>query len=91
MPGRHQTRLVPRQHHTGRDVDDAVEFLSPDYPYLIPDSAPSSVVEAYRRAKDDFGGPEWHRGLEIMRSVKERVSGRALAGQLVRIVERAAG
>jgi hypothetical protein len=73
-----------------RQVDDAIEFLTPDYPYLVESNAPAHVEEGFRKAREEFGGPEWHRGLEIMRSVRERVSGPAQARQLVDIVTRAA-
>jgi hypothetical protein len=74
-----------------RQVDDAIEFLTPDYPYLVESNAPAHVAEGFRKARDEFGGPEWHRGLDIMRSVRERVSGPAQARQFVDIVTRAAG
>jgi hypothetical protein len=73
-----------------RQVDDAIEFLTPDYPYLIESNAPAQVEEGFRKAREEFGGPEWRRGLEIMRSVRERVSGPAQARQFVDIVTRAA-
>lgn len=73
-----------------RDVDDAVEFLTPDYPYIAASNAARDVEDVYRKARDEFGGPEWKRGLEIMRGVRERLSGKALAEQFVRIVTRAA-
>jgi hypothetical protein len=73
-----------------RQVDDAVEFLTSDYPYFVPSNSAKDVEEGYRKAQDEFGGPEWKRGLEIMRSVRERVSGKAQAKQFVDIVTRAA-
>ncbi|MFN3591121.1 MAG: hypothetical protein ACK4TG_02925, partial [Thermaurantiacus sp.] len=41
-------------------------------------------------AKEEFGGPEWARGLEIMRSVRESLSGPAQARQFADIVTSAA-
>jgi hypothetical protein len=73
-----------------RQVDDAVEFLTPDYPYLVDSNAPAHVEEGFRKAKEEFGGPEWRRGLEIMRALRERLSGPAQARQLAGIVTRAA-
>lgn len=73
-----------------RQVDDAVEFLTPDYPYLIDSNAPVHVESGFRKAQEEFGGPEWQRGLEIMREVRERVSGPAQARQFAEIVIRAA-
>ena len=73
-----------------RQVDDAVEFLTPDYPYLVDSPSSGHVEEAFRKAKEEFGSPEWHRGLEIIRSIRERVSGQAQARQFAGIVMRAA-
>jgi hypothetical protein len=73
-----------------RQVDDAIEFLTSDYPYLVESDAPAHIEEGFRKAKEEFGGPEWLRGLEIMRSVRERVSEPAQARQFVEIVTRAA-
>lgn len=73
-----------------RQVDDAVDFLGEDYPYLVASNAPSDVEECFRKAKEEFGGPEWLRGLEIMRSVRDRVSGPVQARQFAEIVTRAA-
>ncbi|WP_146193095.1 hypothetical protein [Maritimibacter sp. 55A14] len=65
-----------------RQAPDAVEFLGPDYPYLIEGSGEVEILETLARAKDDFGGPEWRRGLQVMASVAERVSAPALAAQI---------
>lgn len=73
-----------------RQVDDAEDFLGPDYPYLVASNRPPDVEAGFRRAVEDFGGPDWARGLEIMRAVRDRVSARALAAQFVAIVNRAA-
>lgn len=72
-----------------RQVDDAVDFLGPDYPYLVDSNAPEDVTAGFRKAAEEFGGPEWNRGLEIMRSIRDRVSGPAQAQQFVDIVTRA--
>lgn len=73
-----------------RQVDDAVEFLTADYPYLIRSNDPVDVEDAFRKAREEFAGPEWRRGIEILRDVRSRISGAALADQLGRIVTRAA-
>ena len=70
-------------------MDDAVDFLSADYPYLVDSNAPEDVTAGFRKAADEFGGPEWSLGLEIMRSMDDRVSGPAQAQQFVDIVTRA--
>jgi hypothetical protein len=71
-------------------ADDALAFLGRDYPYLLRSNTAAEVAEGFTRARDDFGGPEWRRGLDIMRAVRERVSGPALARQLTDIATRAA-
>jgi hypothetical protein len=80
----HSNILVNRQ------VDDAEVFLTPNYPYFVESNAPAQVEEVFRNAKEGFGGPEWNRGLDIMRSVRERVSGPAQAAQFLDIVTSAA-
>ena len=54
---------------TTRD-ESAVELLGEDYPYYG-DPTPEGLVAALDRARATFGGPEWKRGLERMREVKE--------------------
>lgn len=73
-----------------RDVDDAIDFLTADYPYLVNANAPEEVEDMFLRAREGFGGSEWNRGLEIMRDVRERVSGAAQARQFARILNRVA-
>jgi hypothetical protein len=73
-----------------RQVDDAVDFLTEDYPYLVASNAHRDIEEGYRKAKEEFGGPEWLRGLEILRAALDRVSGPALAAQFAAIIMRAA-
>lgn len=55
----HSNVLVNRQ------VDDAVHFLTPDHPYLVRSNRAEDVEEAFRKARDEVGGPEWQRGLDI--------------------------
>ena len=81
-----------------RDTDDAVDFLTPDYPYLLAGNGHPEIEEGLRMAAEgsvnqteDFGGPEWNRGLELMRALRERVSARVLASQFTHIVARAMG
>jgi hypothetical protein len=68
--------LVPR------DVDDAVDFLGDDYPYLIADREVGTVCTALEFARESFGGPEWARGLEVMQDVARRSSPGHIAGEL---------
>ena len=54
---------------TTRDVS-AVEMLGEDYPYYTePDRA--SVLAAIARLRASFGSPEWRRGLERLREIRE--------------------
>jgi hypothetical protein len=57
---------------TTRD-ESTVELLGPDYPYYA-DATPESLLAAIDHARATLGGPEWQRGLERMRAVKERTS-----------------
>ena len=64
---------------TSRDVPDAVRLLGADYPFFAEGSADAQIIDAFNRAKDAFGGPEWDRGLQAMARLREEVSGPALA------------
>lgn len=66
---------------TSRDVPDAVRLLGEDYPFFCEGRMDSQIIDAFRRAKEAFGGPEWHRGLDAMTKLREEVSGPALAAQ----------
>jgi hypothetical protein len=71
-------------------VDDAVDFLTRDYPYLIRSNDASAIEDGFRKAREEFGGPEWRRGLKIMQAMKARVAPEALAQQFTDIITRAA-
>lgn len=68
-------------------TDDAVHYLGPDYPYLIPSRAPDHIAEGLARAKDDFGGPDWARGLEAIGYVRELSTPRHIVGELRAAIE----
>ena len=54
---------------TTRD-EATLEVLGPDYPYSTePDR--DSIVAAIDRARESFGSPAWHAGLQAMRRVRE--------------------
>ncbi|MCX7286500.1 MAG: hypothetical protein NTW20_02785 [Rhodobacterales bacterium] len=72
---------------TSRDVPDAVRLLGEDYPFLADGNAEGQIVDAFLRARDAFGGPDWRRGLAAMDRLRERVSGPALAVQMRRMAE----
>lgn len=63
-------------------TDDALHYLGPDYPYLIASRAARHIAEGLARARDDFGGPDWARGLEIMAYVREVSSPRHIVAEL---------
>lgn len=70
-------------------TDDAIYYLGTDYPYLIPDRTQSSIRLGLRKAFDDYGGPEWRRGLEIMEYVRQVSSPRHVVNELVAGIEMA--
>jgi len=51
--------------------ESTVELLGPDYPYYA-DPTVESLTAAIDKARTTFRGPEWKRGLEVMRELKER-------------------
>ncbi|HEY8022536.1 MAG TPA: hypothetical protein VIH93_15630 [Thermoanaerobaculia bacterium] len=55
---------------TTRDVS-AVELLGEEYPYYTTADLPS-ILETIERARREFHGPTWERGLAAMRRVRER-------------------
>jgi len=57
---------------TTRD-ESALELLGPDYPYYAEPSA-DGVAAAIDRARSTVGGPEWRRGLDRLREVREKTS-----------------
>jgi hypothetical protein len=57
---------------TTRDVS-SVELLGEDYPYFTAADLPS-VLATIERARRDFHGETWERGLAAMRRVRERTS-----------------
>jgi hypothetical protein len=54
---------------TTRDLS-TVELLGEDYPFYC-EPERESILAAIERARAAFGSPEWHRGLERMRQVRE--------------------
>ncbi|MFL6236002.1 MAG: hypothetical protein ACJ76N_22920 [Thermoanaerobaculia bacterium] len=55
---------------TTRDLT-TVELLGEDYPFYC-EPERGSILAAIERAQASFGSPEWERGLERMREVRER-------------------
>jgi hypothetical protein len=70
---------------TTRD-ESTLELLGPDYPYYAePETA--SLIAAIDKARTTFGGPEWKRGLDVMKEVRERTSMPRIAEDYVRFFE----
>jgi len=57
---------------TTRD-ESTVELLGEDYPFYV-DGTPAGIAAGLDAARAAFGGPEWRRGLERMRAVRERTA-----------------
>ena len=55
---------------TTRDLT-TVELLGEDYPFYC-EPTRESILATIERARESFGSPEWERGLERMREVRER-------------------
>ena len=71
-----------------RSEGDAIYYLTSDYPYLLEDEGLKSVLYMIDRIKASFGSDEWHRGLEIMESVRRRSSPEQVASELEALVNR---
>jgi hypothetical protein len=71
-----------------RGDGDALHYLGADYPYLLDSADPDAAADMVRRARESFGGPDWRRGLEIMRTVRERSSTAQVRTELGRILRR---
>jgi hypothetical protein len=65
------------------NAGDARFYLGESYPYLLPAKATEQeIVEALRRAKETFNGPEWQKGLDVMSEVRNRSSRDYVAREL---------
>lgn len=73
-----------------RDVDDVLDLLPSDYPYLVDSMDESAVAEVFRRAKEDFGGPDWIRAREMAASMLQEVTPEAIGEQIDKIARQAA-
>lgn len=69
-----------------RETSDVVEFLGEDYPYLVSSLSDQEVLDTLDRASLGFGGADWQRGMEVMRSVEDRISPSAIAAQIKSIL-----
>jgi hypothetical protein len=65
-----------------KDDGDAALYLGEDYPYLIREECGEKVVADYlRKAREDFGGRDWNRGLSAMRRIRELAEEKTIADQ----------
>lgn len=69
-------------------VDDAIEFLTEDYPYMVNSINEREIIEVMRKASSTFGKREWSNARRIMEKVAERVSSKAIAEQLAAVLTR---
>ena len=70
-------------------VDDAVDLLGADYPYLVQDLSEESVLERLEFAAESFGGAEWRLAAGRMAELRRLVAPEALARQLVQVFSEA--
>jgi|GEM_PF-4690958 len=67
---------------------DASIYLGNDYPYLIKEDLTENIVINYiKKARDDFGGKDWNRGLEIMHSLRKFFDHKNIASQFITSME----
>jgi len=54
-----------------------IDLLPESYPYYV--DGPAEIPAMLEKARADFDGPEWERGLAMLRNVRERTTARAIA------------
>lgn len=69
-------------------VDDAIEFLTEDYPYMVNSINEREIIEVMQKSSSTFGKREWINARRIMEKVAERVSSKAIAEQLAAVLTR---
>lgn len=74
-----------------RQVDDALEWLGPDYPYLINDCRPDTIATAMVKAESTFGTSEWSDARAKMESIRQAVQPSVVTAQLERILNAISG
>lgn len=70
-----------------RQVDDAIDWLGVDYPFLIDDCRPDTIAAAIDKAEALYGSSEWEDALASMKTIRKAVSPRAITSQLEAILE----
>ena len=53
-----------------RNDGDAINYLGDDYPYLLADNQPATILAGIEFARQSFGSPEWRDALEVMRHIE---------------------
>lgn len=70
-----------------KDDGDALFYLGKDYPYLVSEPISEKIVLEYmEKAKKEFGGPEWKRGLGIMQRMRDAFSPETMARGILNII-----
>ena len=72
-----------------RHTNDAANILGADYPYFCATLDDSDIVNAFDRAKFDFGLSDWHDAQERMRVAAKLVTPAALRAQFIELIEKA--
>lgn len=70
------------------ETDDAIEYLSDDYPFLIPSISESDIREGIALVRESYRSSEWLRGLSIMEDVRNRVSPPKIAMALEQMLQK---
>ncbi len=70
-----------------RSVEDVMDFLGEDYPYLVNSTDESEILEMLDNAEESFGSKVWFDALDIMNSVADRISPKSIAGQIESILD----
>ncbi len=71
-----------------RDADDAGFYLGREYPFLVDDCAPETIVAALDRADSLYDTSAWHEASERMRYLRDMSSPRHVARELDVILSR---
>ncbi|MBC6436901.1 MAG: hypothetical protein GDA52_01900 [Rhodobacteraceae bacterium] len=72
---------------TNRNVDDALDLLGEDYPYMLDDIDDSSLNEGFRYLKDTYGDTPWQEALDRVMELKNRTSHQSIAAQLHSVIQ----
>ncbi|MBT8389548.1 MAG: hypothetical protein HKP37_11550 [Boseongicola sp.] len=70
-----------------RQVDDAMDWLGPDYPFLIDDCRPDTIAAAIDKAETSYGSAEWTDALAAIETVRKAVRPKAITAQLEKILD----